>query len=138
MSARIVLIGAGPGSAVAGQGELLAAAIRATHVKGAAGPAEVERALAASTEGFVLEGYPRSAAEAAALDAFLDARAASLELALWFRTDAAPTAVEDELLRHYRGRVVEVEVGLESGRAEAELLDLVLDRIREATHTLVG
>jgi hypothetical protein len=134
MSARIVLIGA-EGT---GQGEQLAEAIRASHVIAPAGApettAELERALAVTTEGFVLEGYPLNVTQAERLDAFLDARAATIEIALWFRTDAAPTPAEDELLSHYRGRVVEVDAG--GASSEAELLERALDGIREAALSL--
>ncbi len=131
MTARIVLIGESKG-----QGELLADAIRATHVIAPAGGPQLEAALAATTDGFVLEGYPLTLTQAERLDAFLDARAASVEIALWFRTDAAPTPLEDELLRHYRGRVVEVETL--AGDQESAVLGAALDRIREAAQTLVG
>jgi adenylate kinase family enzyme len=130
MSARVVLIGA-EGT---GQGEQLAEAIRANHVIAPAGGAEMERALAATTDGFVLEGYPLNVTQAERLDAFLDARAASIEIALWFRADAAPTPAEDELLSHYRGRVVEVDAA--GASSEAELLERALDGIREAALSL--
>lgn len=130
MSARIVLVG----TESTGQGELLAEAIRATHVIAPAGRADLEHALAATTDGFVLEGYPLNVEHAEQLDSFLDARAASIEIALWFRTDAAPTSSEDELLEHYSGRVVEIDA---SG-TEAELLARALDGIREASESLVG
>ncbi|CAN5469337.1 hypothetical protein BH10ACT6_BH10ACT6_08740 [soil metagenome] len=134
MSARIVLIG----TESTGQGEPLAQAIRATHVIAPAGGPEesaaMERALAGSTDGFVLEGYPLDVSQAERLDSFLDARAASVEIALWFRTDAAPEPVEDELLHHYRGRVVEVD----ANGTEAELLERALDGIREAVLTFAA
>ncbi|MDP9026638.1 MAG: hypothetical protein M3N46_03665 [Actinomycetota bacterium] len=134
MSARIVLIGTHAGAAVAERGKQLAEAIRASHVIAPTADTEVERTLAATTDGFVLEGFPLNVTQAERLDAFLDARAASVEIALWFRTDAAPSQAEDELLQHYRGRVVEVH----AHGTEAELHERALDGIREATLTLVG
>jgi adenylate kinase family enzyme len=130
VTARIVLIGAES----TGQGELLAKAIRATHLIVPVGGSEMEAAIATTTDGFVLEGYPFDVNQAEQLDAFLDARAASVEIALWFRTDAAPTEHEERLLHHYRGRVVEVDA---SG-TEAELRERALAGVREATLTLVG
>jgi hypothetical protein len=134
MTARIVLVG----TESTGQGELLAEAIRATHVIAPAGTpemtADMERALAGTTDGFVLEGYPLNIEQAERIDAFLDAQAASIEIALWFRTDAASTPHEEELLQHYRHRVVEVDA---SG-TEVELLARALDGIREASESLVG
>lgn len=132
MTARIVLIG----TSGAGLGEQLARAIRATHLAAteSTGLEGVTAGLAASTDGFVLDGFPRSTGQAEQLDAFLDARAASVEVALWLRTDAAPTPLDEALLRHYRGRVVEVA----AEGALDELLERALDGIREATPALVG
>ncbi len=132
MSARVVLIGA----AATGIGDELARAIRATHVIAPAGGTEMERALALTTDGFVLEGYPLNEAQATRLDAFLGARAASVEIALWFRADSPVGDGDQQLLRHYRGRVVEVDaVGVTD---EDDLLERALASIREATLTLVG
>ena len=132
MSARIVLVG----TAATGIGDELARAIRATHVIAPAGGTEMERALALTTDGFVLEGYPLNEAQATRLDSFLDARAASLEIALWLRTETPLGDADQQLLRHYRGRVVEVDaVGVTD---EDDLLERALDSIREATLSLVG
>jgi hypothetical protein len=136
VTARIVLIGSG----ALGLGDEIARAIRAAHVIAPepVGAAEVRRELADSTDGFVLEAFPRTVAEAEELDAFLDERAASIEIALWVGPDAAPSPLEDDLLRHYRHRVVEVDLGGLLPGEEHELLARALAGIREASESLVG
>jgi hypothetical protein len=131
MSVRIVLIGAD----AARQGARLAEAIRATHVVAPAGGREREAALAASTDGFVLDGSALTITQAAAIDAFLDARAASIDVALWVRTDAAPTPAEEELLAHYRDVIAEVDTRGLPGR---NVTERILDAVREASPSLVG
>ncbi|MBW4031136.1 MAG: hypothetical protein HIU88_00555 [Acidobacteria bacterium] len=131
MSVRIVLIG----TDAARQGARLAEAIRATHVVAQAGPRELETALAATTDGFVLDGSALTVAQAVGIDAVLDARAASIDVALWVRTDAAPTPAEDELLAHYRDVIVDVDT---RGCPERTVNERVLDAVREASPSLVG
>ena len=90
---------------------------------------DLERGLANHSGGFVLDGFPRTVAEAAVLDRILRARAADLDVAVHFaRRDASPTPEEDALLAHYRGRVVELDA---SGAAD-EVHERVLDGLREA------
>ncbi len=131
MSVRIVLIG----TDAARQGARLAEAIRATHVVAQAGVRELEAALAATTDGFVLDGSALTVAQAVGIDAVLDARAASIDVALWVRTDAVPTPAEDELLAHYRELIVEVDT---RWCPEHSVSERTLDAVREATPSLVG
>ncbi len=94
----------------------------------------VEQELEPHTSGFVLDGFPRSVAQARMLDRFLGIRGAELDVALHFdipdavlagrlvargRDDDTPAVIatrldafraqEEALLAHYRGRVVEVD-----------------------------
>ena len=113
----------------------------------------VEQELEPHTAGFVLDGFPRSVAQARMLDRFLRARAAELDVALHFevpdallaerlaardRADDAPAVVatrlagfrdaEAALLEHYRGRVVELDA---VGEVD-EVFERVLGGLREA------
>ncbi len=113
----------------------------------------VEQAIEEHTAGFVLDGFPRSIAQAKMLDRFLRARGAEVDVALHFdvpdaeltarlaareRSDDAPEIaekriagfrrVEESLLGHYRGRIVE----LDAVGSEAEVFDRILDGLREA------
>ncbi|RQP12951.1 MAG: adenylate kinase [Microbacteriaceae bacterium] len=113
----------------------------------------VEQAIESHTDGFVLDGFPRSIAQARMLDRFLRARAAEVDVALHFdvpdaelttrlaareREDDTPgvvatriagfRAAEEALLAHYRGRVVE----LDAVGSVDEVFDRVLDGLREA------
>ncbi len=124
---RVVLVG--PGHAATGtQGQLLAARLGVPYLTADVGT-DVERALEGHTAGFVLDGFPRTPAEASALDRFLRARAADLDVALYLPVpDARLTPVEDALLDHYRGRVVELDA-----EGDAEVVhERVLDGLREA------
>jgi|GEM_PF-2417943 len=108
---RIVLVGDRAIARV--QGRMLAERLGVPHL--APGVADLERALADHTAGFVLDGFPLTVAEASALDAFLRTRCADLDVVLHVAVpDAAPTASGtpasvDALLDHYRGRVVELD-----------------------------
>ncbi|PZQ87611.1 MAG: adenylate kinase [Leifsonia xyli] len=179
---RIVLVGA-PGSGKGTQGTLIAERLRVPLVvvgellrgeiasgsalgEGARAHVErgelvpdhlvlgmVEHALEPHTAGFVLDGFPRSVAQARILDRFLRSRGAELDVALHFdapdavvaerlaaraRADDAPEVVarriagfratEEALLEHYRGRVVE----LDAVGGVGEVHDRVLDGLREA------
>jgi len=113
----------------------------------------VEQELEPHTGGFVLDGFPRSIAQARMLDRFLRARAAELDAALHFdvpdavlterlsgreRHDDTPAviatrlagfrAAEESLLEHYRGRVVELDAVGEPD----EVFERVLWGLREA------
>ena len=89
----------------------------------------VERALGAHTSGFVLDGFPRTPAEASALDAFLRSRAAELDVVLHRRLpDAVLTPADEALLAHYRGRVVE----LDAAGGATEVIERALEALREA------
>jgi len=113
----------------------------------------VEQAVEPHTDGFVLDGFPRSIAQARMLDRFLRARAAEVDVALHFdvpdaeltsrlagreRSDDTPEVIatriagfreaEEALLAHYRGRVVE----LDAVGSVDEVFDRVLDGLREA------
>jgi adenylate kinase len=124
---RIVLVG--PAQAGTGtQGRLLAELLGVPYLPAEIG-ADFEGALLGHTAGFVLDGFPRTVAEASALDRFLRARAADLDVALHFQLpDAQLTPAEDALLEHYRGRVVELDA---DGAAEV-VHERVLDGLREA------
>ncbi len=105
---RIVLVGSAP-EATEVQGRMLAERLGVPYLTAPAG-ADVERTLAHHTAGFVLDGFPRTMAEASALDAFLRARAAELDVALHVEVpDAVCTSRVEALLEHYRGRVVELD-----------------------------
>ena len=113
----------------------------------------VEQELEPHTAGFVLDGFPRSVAQARMLDRFLRARAAELDVALHFEVpDAVLTErlvgreraddtlaviatrisgfreAEESLLEYYRGRVVE----LDAVGDPDEVYDRVLCGLREA------
>ncbi|MCS0499794.1 adenylate kinase family protein [Protaetiibacter mangrovi] len=113
----------------------------------------VEQAVEPHLDGFVLDGFPRSIAQARMLDRFLRARAAELDVALHFevpdevladrmdargRADDVPEVAatriagfrqsEEALLEHYRGRVVE----LDAVGAVDVVFDRILDGLREA------
>jgi adenylate kinase len=179
---RIVLVGP-PGAGKGTQGELIAARLRVPRIvvgdvlrqhieagsplgqraaefveRGELVPDHlvvgiVEQELEPHTAGFVLDGFPRSIAQARMLDRFLRTRAAELDVALHFdipdavvterlagrdRSDDTPAVIatriagfrsaEDSLLEHYRGRVVELDA---VGDAD-EVFDRVLWGLREA------
>lgn len=113
----------------------------------------VEQELEPHTAGFVLDGFPRTIAQARMLDRFLRTRAAELDVALHFdvpdavlterlagrdRADDTPAVVstriagfreaEESLLEHYRGRVVE----LDAVGSPDEVFERVLWGLREA------
>lgn len=122
---RIVLIG----GASADLAPSLARVLRVPELIGE----EQAAGTVAATDGFVLHGFPRTVAEAQALDRVLGARAASIETALWVRGAVVP-ADEDALLEHYRGRVVE----LDGQGTIDELRERALDAVREAAPALAG
>ena len=125
---RIVLVGP-TGAETAARGRLLAERLGIVYLAPAAEEsASFERMLGGSTAGFVLDGFPASVAEARALDAFLRSRAADLDVALHLGVSSAGTSAEEELLDHYRGRVVE----LDAVGSDDEVLERMLDGLREA------
>jgi adenylate kinase len=178
---RVLLLGA-PGSGKGTQGPRLARLLGAPHValgdllrveastgtgmgahlaqvmgRGELVPDElitplVTGALRASLGGFVLDGYPRTIAQARLLDEFLGRRAAGVDAVLRFRipeaqlverllargrADDAPDTVrarlavwsahEAELVEHYRGSIVELDA---SGSPD-EVFERAADALRE-------
>jgi adenylate kinase len=102
--------------------------------------------------GFILDGFPRTAGQADFLDGLMDASASPIDAVLVFRVPEAELVArlrararaddtgdaiqlrldlsrhhEEELLRHYRGRVVEVDA---LGEIES-ITDRALDALRE-------
>jgi adenylate kinase len=121
---RIVIVGAAEDGI---QGRLLADRLDLPYFT-AEIATDIARVLANSA-GFVLDGFPRTVAEAATLDRILRSRAADLDVALHFALrDAWLAPEEDALLEHYRGRVVELDA---TGAAD-EVHERVLDGLREA------
>jgi len=104
---RIVVIGAES----AGLGAQLAAHLHLPHLHGVA---EV------TGDAFVIDGAPRDAAEARALDAILRARAAEVDAVLVL--GAAP----EDVVGHYHGRVVELEAADAFDSALAGLREVLL------------
>ncbi|MFT4283269.1 MAG: hypothetical protein QM598_00370 [Protaetiibacter sp.] len=125
---RILLVGPSRPETAA-RGRMLAERLGVAYLAPAAGEsASFERMLGAHTAGFVLDGFPSSVAEARALDAFLRSRAAELDVALHLDGPSSAAPAEDELLTHYRGRVVE----LDAVGSDEEVLERMLDGLREA------
>jgi len=122
---RIVIVGAAEDGI---QGRLLADRLGLPYLT-AEIATDIARVLANHSAGFVLDGFPRTVAEAATLDRILRSRAADLDVALHFALrDARLAPEEDALLEHYRGRVVELDA---TGAAD-EVHERVLDGLREA------
>lgn len=108
----------------------------------------VEVALTSSTDGFVLDGYPRTVAQAVRLDDFLATRAADLDLVVVFRVaedalisrlasrgreDDQPEVIRqrlaiywesaNELIAYYGGRIVELAADGAVDDVHARLLE---------------
>lgn len=108
---RIVVLGA----ASPGLGEQLAEHLHLEHVLD---PAEI------TSDTFLLNGAPRTRAEAVELDALLHRRGAEIDSVLWVG-HRLPFPDAEIVLNHYAGRVVELDATEDGLRA-------ALDGLREA------
>ena len=78
----------------------------------------IQRVEEVTSDGFVVDGAPRTLAEARALDAMLRSRAAEVDAVLV----AGPA--DPQVLDHYLGRVIELD-------PDAETFELALQGLRE-------